>query len=172
MGEPEDADPPKEWRVIRVCVVVGSSIVCLAVAVPQEDIDAIQAEYAAMSRMDWPEVFREAHPDFEFKPPEGGMAGGRVTQGRDKARADIESFFAPFEEVQLEAEEFHERGDYIAVYLTMRTRPKGSSAMIKTRLGQLWMMREGRLARLEIHPQPEKALRAAERALEPAKPWE
>jgi hypothetical protein len=26
MGEPEDADPPKIWRVIRACVVVESVI--------------------------------------------------------------------------------------------------------------------------------------------------
>ena len=135
-------------------------------------IELIHAEYDAMMRQDWPDVFSRAHPDFEFKPPERGLAGGSVTHGREQARGDIESFFSPFEEIVIEPTEFHERGDCIAVYFTMRTRPHGSSKMIETSLGHLWVMREGRPARLEIHPQPDRALRAAERALEPAKPWE
>jgi hypothetical protein len=74
--------------------------------------------------------------------------------------------------LKIEPQAFHERGDQIAVFFVMRTRPKGSSAMIETRLGHLWVTREDKLARLEIHPQPDEALKAAERALEPARPWD
>jgi ketosteroid isomerase-like protein len=137
-----------------------------------EAIEAIHAEYDAMMRQDWPDVFSRAHPDFEFKPPDGGLAGGHVTRGREQARADIEAFFGPFEEVVIEPTEFHERGQCIAVYFTMRTRPHGSSGMVVTSLGHLWVMRDDKLARLEIHPQAEDALRAAERALAPARPWD
>jgi ketosteroid isomerase-like protein len=135
-------------------------------------IDLIMAEYEAMNRMDWPDVFSRAHPDFEFKPPERGLSGGGVTRGREQARDDIQTFFSPFEEVSIEPQEFHERGDRIAVFFVMRTRPRGSSAMIETRLGHLWVTREDKLARLEIHPQAEDALKAAERALAPARSWE
>jgi ketosteroid isomerase-like protein len=137
----------------------------------ETDIDVILAEYEAMCRGDWPDVFSRANPDFEFQPPSGGIGGG-VIQGRERSRRDIEEFFSPYEEVILEPEEFHERGDCIAVVLRMRTRPRGSTATVETRLGNLWVMRDGKPARLEIHPEPEAALRAAERALEPARPWE
>jgi ketosteroid isomerase-like protein len=72
-------------------------------------------------------------------------------------------FFSPFEEVQIEPPEIHERGDRIAVFFVMRTRPHGSSAMVEIRAGHLWVMRDGRPASLEVFPERDDALRAAER---------
>ena len=138
---------------------------------PQAEIDLILAEYEAMSRGDWDNVFSRAHPDFEFQPPARGIGGG-VIQGCERARRDVQEFFSPHEEVTFEPQEFHEHGDRIAVVLRMCTRPRGSNAKIETRLGNVWEVRDGKLVRLEIHPQPEAAIRAAERALEPARPWE
>ena len=127
----------------------------------QADIETLRAEYEAMCRQDWPAVFREAHADFEFKPPDRGLGAG-TAQGRENAREAVQSFFSPFEEVVIEPQEFHERGDRIAVYFLLRTRPKGSSAMVEIRAGHLWTMRDGRPARLEVYPEREKALAAAE----------
>ena len=138
----------------------------------EEAIEAIYAEYAAMSRRDWPAVFADAHPDFEFKGPDRGLGGGSVTRGRDQSRKDVETFFSTFDEVTIEPQEFHERGDCIAVVIVMRMRPRGSSATPEIRIGNLWMMRDGKPCRLEIHPEPEAAMKAAERALTPARPWE
>src|SRR5689334_16175497 len=129
---------------------------------PQAVIDAIYGEYDAMSRMDWDEMFSGAHEDFEFRPPDRGLNAG-VERGRDNAREAIVQFFSPFEEIQIEPQEIHERGDLIAVYVTMRTRPHGSTAMIEIRVGHLWEMRDGRPASLEIFPEREQALAAAER---------
>jgi ketosteroid isomerase-like protein len=139
---------------------------------PQEEIDVILAEYAAMSRGDWPDVFSRAHPDFEFKGPDRGLGGGSVTRGREQSRKDVETFFSTFDEVNIEPQEFHERGDCIAVFIVMRMRPRGSSATGEIRIGNVWMMRDGKPCRLEIYPEPDRALRAAERTLEPARPWD
>jgi ketosteroid isomerase-like protein len=130
---------------------------------PMTGIDLIHAEYDAMSRQDWEAVFSEAHPDFEFLPPDGGI-GGKTIFGPRLAREDIRAFFSPYEEVVIEAEEFHERGDAIAVFLRLRTRPRGSSALVEIRVGQLWTVRDGKLARLQIFAQRERALEAAEAA--------
>jgi hypothetical protein len=43
----------------------------------------------------------------------------------------------------------------------MRSRPKGSSAVVEIRAGRLWTMRQGKAARLEIFPERAKALKAA-----------
>lgn len=139
---------------------------------PREEIDVIVAEYEAMSRRDWPSVFSRAHPDFEFKGPDRGLGGGSISRGREQSRRDVEAFFSTFDEMIVEPEQFHERGDRIVVFTVMRSRPRGSNATIETRVGNLWVMRDGRPCRLEIYPEPDKAMRAAERALEPAKPWE
>jgi ketosteroid isomerase-like protein len=128
-----------------------------------EEIELIQAEYAAMNRQDWPEVFSQAQPDFEFRPPDRGLGAG-VSRGRDKAREDVMTFFSPFEEVIVEAEEFHDRGDRIVVFFRLRTRPHGSSAMLEIRAGHVWTVRDGKLAGLAVFPEREKALEAAESA--------
>ena len=129
---------------------------------PQAVIDALYAEYDAMNRMDWREMFSGAYEDFEFRPPARGLNAG-VERGRENAREALVQFFSPFEEVQIEPQEIHERGDWIAVYFVMRTRPHGSTAMVEIRAGHLWEMRDGRLASLEIFPAREEALAAAER---------
>jgi ketosteroid isomerase-like protein len=128
----------------------------------QADLETLRSEYEAMSRQDWPAVFRTAHPDFELTTPERSALAGTF-HGRDTARQLIIDFFGPFEEVHAEPEEFFERGDRIVVFFRLRSRPKGSSAAVEIRAAHLWTMREGRAARLEIFPEPEKALEAAAR---------
>ena len=66
--------------------------------------------------------------------------------------------------VDVQAQEIHERGDRIAVFFVLRTRPRGSTAMVEIRAGHLWTMRDGKPASLEVFPEREKALAAAERA--------
>ena len=125
-------------------------------------IDTLLAEYDAWNRMDWDEMFSGAHEDFEFRPPARGLGPG-TARGRESAREAVVQFFSPFEEVQIEPQEIHERGDRIAVFFVMRTRPHGSSAMVEIRAGHLWVMRDGRPASLEVFPERDDALRAAER---------
>jgi ketosteroid isomerase-like protein len=67
----------------------------------------------------------------------------------------------PFEEVSVEPEEFFEHGDQIAVVVRARMRPKGSSAEIENRTGQLWTFRDGKVVSLRLFPKPEEALEAA-----------
>lgn len=124
-------------------------------------IDTLLAEYDAWNRMDWDEMFSGAHEDFEFRPPARGLGPG-AARGRESARDAVVQFFSPFEEVQIEPQEIHERGDRIAVFFVMRTRPHGSSAMVEIRAGHLWTMRDGRAASLEVFPERDDALRAAE----------
>ena len=73
-------------------------------------------------------------------------------------------FYAPYEDVVIEPQEFFERGDQMIVFFLMRSRPRGSSAVVEVRAGHLWTMREGKAARLEIFPERAKALEAAGRS--------
>ena len=126
----------------------------------QADIETLRAEYEAISRRDRDAVFRNAHPDFELKPPDRS-AVPETCRGRQEARQAFEDFFAPFEEVVVEPQEFFERGDRIVVFFLQRCRPKGSSAAMEIRAGHLWTMRDGKPARCEIFPDREQALEAA-----------
>jgi len=121
----------------------------------QADIETLRAEYEAIGRKDF---FRSVHPDFELKTP--GPDVWTTAHGPDEARQTFEDFFGPYEEVEIEPQEFFERGDRIVVFFLMRSRPRGSSAVVEIRAAHLWTMRDGRAARLEIFPRREKALEA------------
>jgi len=72
----------------------------------------------------------------------------------------FEDLFEPFEEVVSEPQEFFERDDQIAVVVLVRLRPRGSSAVVENRIGHVWTIRDGKVARFEIFPEREKALEA------------
>jgi ketosteroid isomerase-like protein len=124
------------------------------------DIETLRAEYEAISLRDWSALFSAAHADFELKTPDQAPFGGTI-HGRRKASRAFEDFFAPYEEVTVEPEEFFERGDRIVVFFAQRVRPRGSSVLVEIRAGHLWTLRDGKAARLEIFPEREKALEAA-----------
>jgi ketosteroid isomerase-like protein len=124
------------------------------------DIETLRLAYEAISRRDWDAVFRDAQPDFELKAPDQGPLPGTY-RGREEASRAFADFFEPFEEVLAEPQEFFEHGDRIVVFFLLRSRPKGSSAVVDIRVGHLWTMRNGKAARCEIFPEREKALEAA-----------
>jgi ketosteroid isomerase-like protein len=123
------------------------------------DIEALRAEYEAMGRGHF---FRAVHADFELKTPERGPQARKTHRGPEEARRAFEDFFEPFEEVVAEPRKFFERDDRIVVFLRLRSRPRGSSAVVEIRLGHLWTMRAGKPVGLEIFPEREKALEAAD----------
>jgi ketosteroid isomerase-like protein len=63
--------------------------------------------------------------------------------------------------VVIEPQEFFERGDQIVVFALVRSRPRGSNAVVENRIGHVWTMRDGKAVRLQIFPEREKALEAA-----------
>ena len=126
----------------------------------EADIETLREEYDAISRRDWESVFRTAHADFESKTPDRGL-GPQTVPGPERARRAMEDFFAPYEAVLVEPQEFFTRGDRIAVYFRQRCRPRGSTADVEIRAGHLWTMRDGRAASLEIFPEREQALERA-----------
>ena len=49
----------------------------------------------------------------------------------------------------------------MVVFVTQRAQPKGSSAVIEIKTGDVWTLRDGKVLALETFPQREKALEAA-----------
>ena len=126
----------------------------------QADIEMLRGAYAAFNRGDWDAAALLAHADFELQTADRAVNRG-IYRGPDTARRFFEDLFEPFEEIVVEPEEFFERDDQIVVFLLARFRPTGSSAVVENRIGHLWTMREGKLARLAIYPRREEALEAA-----------
>lgn len=125
------------------------------------DIETLRIGYEAFNRGDWDAAFRGAHPDVELKTADRVTNPGTY-RGADAVKRFFDDLLEPFEEIAAAPEEFFERGDKIVVYLRVRLRPRGSSAVVENRIGHLWTMRDGKVARFEIFPERERALEAAE----------
>jgi ketosteroid isomerase-like protein len=123
-------------------------------------IELLRSRYEAIGRRDWNGVFRGVHPDFELKTPDRGLGAGTYCGAEEAGRA-FQDFFAPFDEVSVEPQEFFKRGDQIVVIFLQRARPRGSTAIVEVRAGHLWTLRDDKPVRLEIFPEREKALEAA-----------
>jgi ketosteroid isomerase-like protein len=124
-----------------------------------QDIETIRAAYEAVNRGDWDNAFRATHPDFEWKTADRVPNAGTY-HGPQEVRQFLEDQRKPFDEVRFEPEEFFERGERIVVFVLARFRPRGSSAMVETRIAHLWTMRDGKATRGEAFPTREEALQA------------
>jgi ketosteroid isomerase-like protein len=131
--------------------------------VPPEDIETLRAEYELLNRNDWEGAFASAPADFALKTPaESGPYGGAATS-REGARRVYGEFFAGFDEVEFEAEEFFDHDGWVLVHIVMRARPPGASATIERRGADLWTMQDGRPVRLDIFTDREEAEKAVEK---------
>jgi len=62
---------------------------------------------------------------------------------------------------RIEAEEFHEVGDHVVVFVTMFARGSGSAIDVKMKNAHVWTMRDGRAAAIRAYTDRERALREA-----------
>ena len=118
----------------------------------------IRAVYEPLNRGDWDAVFRHAHPEFELTTQRGQAAG--TYRGKEAARELFQELLAPFEAWAVEPEEFFDGGQAVA-FLEVRTRPIGSSAEMKIRIGHLWTIRDRTIRSLKTFAVREEALEAA-----------
>ena len=120
-------------------------------------VEIVRSIYEASNRRDWDAVFRDQHSDTQqiLPPPYGPY------RGREEIQGYWEDLLAAFDAGIMEPEEILESGDHVAVVVTTRARPKGSDAEIEIRTGHLWTFRDGKVASMELFPQPERALEAA-----------
>jgi ketosteroid isomerase-like protein len=127
--------------------------------VSQADIETLRAGYEAFNSGGWDWLIELAHPEVELK------TAARITnpgtyRGGAEIRRFFEDLFEPFEQVVATPQKFFDDGDRAAVLLQAQLRPRGSSAMVENRIGHLWTFRDGKVLRLEIFPEREKALEA------------
>jgi ketosteroid isomerase-like protein len=126
----------------------------------RENVEIVRSIYEAFNRGDWDAAFRDQRPDIELTtPPTGPNAG--TYRGREECQGFWEDMLMAFEAASAEPEELFESGDQVAVVLTIRARPKGSSAAIEIRNGHLWAFRDRTAQSVRIFPEPQKALEAA-----------
>ena len=122
----------------------------------QENVEIVRRAYESLARRDWDGLWAAVHSDFQLHTQ---LAGSY--RGPDEAQRFAEDRFVAFESFTAEPEEFFEGDDRVVVFVTQRAQPKGTSAVIEIKTGDLWTLRDGKVLTLETFPEREKALEAA-----------
>jgi ketosteroid isomerase-like protein len=126
-------------------------------------LSVVQAMYEAVNSRDWEAGFGLLAEDFEWHEPAQAFHTG-THRGFDAIRQRLEEQLEVFDELTIEPEEFHERGELIAVPVRQRARGGASGLELEIRIGHLWTVCDGKIARLDVFPARGDALRAAENA--------
>jgi ketosteroid isomerase-like protein len=123
----------------------------------------VRRMYEAINAHDFDEGFGLLAEDFEWHEPAQAFHSG-MHSGREEIRQRLETQLEVFDEFAIEPEEFHERGDLVAVPVRQRARGGASGVEIEIRIGHLWTVRDGRIVRLDVFGAREDAVRALEGA--------
>jgi ketosteroid isomerase-like protein len=97
-------------------------------------------------------------PDFELALFPAFPSG--PFQGQQGIVDFAREFDAMFEEYRLEAEEFLDIDDCVAVLVRFRGRGKGGGVPVDERIAHVWTLRGGKLARAAFYSDPAEALKA------------
>ena len=118
------------------------------------ELDALDRETLAV-------VFDSFAPEVEVREdprfPEAGVYRGREAVGRYFAQ-----FTENFDEFTFEAEDFIDLGgDRVLILFRLRTRGRGSGAMVEVRPGWIYTIRGGKTVRIEAYLERDEAFAAA-----------
>jgi uncharacterized protein len=103
-----------------------------------------------------------AEPEFEVVMVGPEYSSARLEEaGLDGFVAAWRDWTSAFESFRIEVEEMVDAGDNVVSLVRQIGIPKGAHAEIETQGAAVWMIREGRLRRVEFHLDRNAALRAA-----------
>jgi ketosteroid isomerase-like protein len=123
------------------------------------DVDALRSIYAA-----WAEgkfwTFELFHYDVETRWATE-VPDIQSAQGVDGLAELFREWTSAWESCRIEAEEFHDLGEQVVVFVTVYARGSGSSIDVEMENAHVWTMREGRAAAIRAYTDRERALREA-----------
>jgi ketosteroid isomerase-like protein len=122
-------------------------------------LGVVRAMYEAIRARDYNAGFALLTEDFEWHEPAQAFHGG-THSGLEDIRERLETQLEVFDEFTIEPEEFRVDGDRIAVSVRQRARGGMSGAEVEIRIGHLWTIRNGKLARLDVFAARDDAVRA------------
>jgi ketosteroid isomerase-like protein len=125
-----------------------------------ENVDKSRSFIDAYNRRDFDEAMENFDPQIDFVLP--AMQGFDSCVGPDQIRLFWEGLDETFDELRLDAQEFVDAGDRVAVRLRYYGRGKGSGAALDTEMyHQVATFENGTIVRLEYFTDWGQALEAA-----------
>jgi ketosteroid isomerase-like protein len=123
--------------------------------VSEENVDVVRRLFAVLDRQDWGAALEFFDPEVEWSPTEG------TYRGLEGLASSVAEWLEPWEEHQIEAEEFTEAGNQVLAVVHLTGRGAGSGMEIDQRFFQVYAVRNGKIIRMVEFVTREEALEAA-----------
>ncbi|HEY7150923.1 MAG TPA: nuclear transport factor 2 family protein [Solirubrobacterales bacterium] len=130
----------------------------------EENVELVRKVIEAHERGDFEAVFAAYHPDIEWQLTRLPYAADfePVYHGHEGVRTFWRTWFAAWETVSFEFEEFHDAGDSVVAILSQRMRGRTSGLELEwNSYGQVWTIRDGKVRRVAFFMTRAEALEAA-----------
>lgn len=139
-----------------------------------QELDALRSIYAAFNRRDMPAFLEHFHPEIVISTPDDlefaalmmRLLGPRFVvligtyRGEEETRRLFEAMWAISERFSVEAEEFVEMEDGIAVAVRLRTISLDAGIEGDVRIGHAWTFADGKAITLRVFSDRERAISA------------
>jgi ketosteroid isomerase-like protein len=124
----------------------------------RENVELVRRVYEGWARGDFSEgeVF---HPDVEFEMPDWPHSAD--ARGVDEMARTWRATLSAWDDFRAEADQFIESGSHVVVLNHIQARGKGSGADVSADTAAVWTMDAGKVVRLALYWDTDKALEAA-----------
>ncbi len=90
-----------------------------------------------------------------------GWPEQQVYEGAEGARAFLGEWTAAWDDWEMEIDALHDAGDKVVALMRQRGRSKGVGMPVEMSFAQVWTLRDGKQARMDMYSDPGEALKAA-----------
>jgi ketosteroid isomerase-like protein/catechol 2,3-dioxygenase-like lactoylglutathione lyase family enzyme len=125
----------------------------------RENVEIVRQLYEAVNAQRWGTNRDLYDPDYEVDLRDGGVG---VIRGVEASETTLREYWDTFENFQVELREVIQADDeQVVTAVRDGGRPKGSDAEVWNRFFHVWAFRNGKILRLSVHTDRDKALEAA-----------
>ena len=126
----------------------------------QENVEIVRRRYEHLAATG--DYAAEAHaPDFVWDMSKfRGWPEQQTYEGVEGARAFLRDWLEAWDDWEVEVEALHDAGDKVVALVRQRGRSKTSGLPVDMAYGQVFTIRDGKFARMEMYADPVEALEA------------
>jgi ketosteroid isomerase-like protein len=128
----------------------------------QENVEVVLRLSEANDRRDWKAIFAAYAPDIEWEDCSGLWGDWGIARGHEGLRRAWRRWFEVFGDVSwsLDGDPLDAGEEIVATY-RVHGRGRGSGAEVDQRLTMIWLVREGKIARVRVYRERAEALEVA-----------
>ena len=130
----------------------------------KENVEIVRHRYERFAASGWTADFstETTAPDFVWDMSKfRGWPEQQTYEGVEGAGAFLRDWLEAWDDWALEVEALHDAGDKVVAIMRQRGRSKTSGLTVDMAFGQVWTIRDGKSARMEMYATPAEALEAA-----------